>query len=73
MKKIIFLLMLSFASYVALPTHSFAQAEEKTKVKKTSTPGQKVANTFRKKSNKRYKGVKVKEKVDSPSTGSSPK
>jgi hypothetical protein len=71
MKKIIFLLLVSFASAVALPTSSMAQTVEKTKVKKTSTPGQKVANTFRKKRNKRYKGVKVKQKIEAPSKGSS--
>jgi ABC-type metal ion transport system substrate-binding protein len=70
MKKIVFLLLFSFGSYIALPVQSSAQTEQKVKVKKTSTPGQKVANTFRSKSHKKYKGVKVKEKIDKPSTGS---
>ncbi|HSU49782.1 MAG TPA: hypothetical protein VLJ41_04315 [Segetibacter sp.] len=69
MKKIIFVLLISFGSFIALPVKSSAQTEQKVKVKKTSTPGQKIANTFRKKSHKKYKGVKVKEKVDKPSTG----
>jgi hypothetical protein len=42
-------------------------------VKKTSTPTQKVANTFRKKRNKKYNGVKVKHKVEAPSKGTSSK
>ncbi|MCW3114925.1 MAG: hypothetical protein JWR18_3321 [Segetibacter sp.] len=71
MKKIIFLLIVSLATAIATPSVSIAQTVEKVKVKKTSTPGQKVANTFRKKRNKKYKGVKVKHKVAAPSTGSS--
>lgn len=64
-------MLVSFAAAVATPSSSMAQTEEKVKVKKTSTPGQKVANTFRKKRNKKYKGVKVKHKVEAPSKGTS--
>ena len=57
MKKVLFLLM--FATTASL----YVSAQEKvvkdeTKVKKTTTAGEKVHNTFSK--HKHYKGVKVK-------------
>lgn len=55
MKKLLFLLMLTFSIGIA------AQAQEgKDKIKKTSTAGQKVHNTLSK--HKHYKGYKVKHK-----------
>jgi hypothetical protein len=69
MKKVIMLLMLSFGLAVFATSDGIAQTDEKVKVKKTSTAGQKVTNTFRKKHRKHYKGVKAKVKVDKPSTG----
>lgn len=61
MKKIAFILALSFA----LATVGYAQQgqdAQHTKVKKTSTLGQKVHNTFSK--NKHYNGYKVKKTKD---------
>ncbi len=55
MKKLFFLLMLTFTISIA----SYAQ-EVKDKVKKTSTVPQKVHNTFSK--NKQHKGYKSKHK-----------
>lgn len=52
MKKLLFLLVFGCSLSLA------ANAQEKTEVKKTTTPVQKVANPFRK--HKRYKGYKVK-------------
>ncbi len=52
MKKLLFLLMLSFTIGFA------AKAQDKDKVKKTSTPVQKVHNTVSR--HKKYKGYKVK-------------
>ena len=54
MKKLFFFLLLS----TAISFTSFAQ--DKDKVKKTSTMGQKVHNTFSK--HKKYKGYKIKHK-----------
>lgn len=56
MKKLIFFLMLTFTSSIAL----YAQ-DVKDKVKKTSTVPQKVHNTFSK--NKHHKGYKAKHKA----------
>ena len=61
--------MLSIGCCIVMPEKSVAQTEQKVKVKKTSTVGQKVANSFRKKPRKKYKGVKVKQKIERPSTG----
>ena len=58
MKKLTVLLMLICAFCVT----TFAQTETKDKVKKTSTFGQKVHNTFSK--HKRYNGYKVKRKKE---------
>lgn len=55
MKKILTMLLLM----VGIGFAAHAQ-ETQVKVKKTTTPGQKIHNTFSK--NKRYKGVKVKAK-----------
>ncbi len=52
MKK--FLSVLAFAMCISFSTH----AQDTTKVKKTSSPTQKVHNTFSK--HKRYNGYKVK-------------
>lgn len=73
MKKIIFLLMLTIGCCLAMPEQTVAQTEQKTKVKKTTTVGQKVTNTFRKKHRKRYDGVKAKTKIEKPSVGTSNK
>jgi hypothetical protein len=55
MKKLMMMLVLTFAIGFG------ASAQEvKTEVKKTTTPGQKVHNTFSK--HKHYKGYKVKRK-----------
>ena len=59
MKKLLFLLMLTFS--VGLVASAQVK-DEKVKVKKTSTVGQKVHNTFSK--HKHYKGHKIKQKVD---------
>lgn len=59
MKKFLFLLMLACTIGFAA---SAQVKDEKAKVKKTSTVGQKVHNTFSK--HKRYKGHKVKHKVE---------
>ena len=56
MKRILMLIA------VVLFTGMAAQAQTEIKVKKTTTPGQKVHNTFSK--HKRYKGYKVKGKVN---------
>ena len=53
MKKLLFLLMISFS--ISLATNA---QDDKDKVKKTSTVPQKVHNTFSK--HKHYKGYKVK-------------
>jgi len=53
MKKLLFLLMLTFS--ISLATHA---QDDKDKVKKTSTVPQKVHNTFSK--HKHYKGYKAK-------------
>jgi hypothetical protein len=53
MKKLFFLLTLFFS--ISITTHA---QDSKDKVKKTSTPTQKVHNTFSK--HKHYKGYKVK-------------
>jgi hypothetical protein len=60
MKKLLFLLMLGGTLSVAATAQD--KAKEETKVKKTSTVGQKVHNTFSK--HKKYKGHKVKHKVE---------
>jgi hypothetical protein len=57
MKKLIFLLMLSFS--IGIVAHA---QDDKNKVKKTSTVPQKVHNTFSK--HKKHKGYKVKHKHD---------
>ncbi len=54
MKKILFILLVMFTINITL------HAQEKDKVKKTSTLPQKVHNTFSK--HKKYKGYKVKRK-----------
>jgi ABC-type metal ion transport system substrate-binding protein len=57
MKKKLLLLMMMFA----IAATSFAQdkvVKDRTKVRKTSTPGQKVHNVFHK--HKHYSGYKVK-------------
>ena len=59
MKKFLLLLMLTCTMGIVA---SAQVKEEKSKVKKTSTVGQKIHNTFSK--NKRYKGHKVKHKVE---------
>jgi hypothetical protein len=53
MKKLLLFLMLTLSAGIA--AHS---QDNKDKVKKTSTPGQKVHNTFSK--HKHYKGYKAK-------------
>jgi Ni/Co efflux regulator RcnB len=55
MKKLLFLILLAMS--VSIATHA---QETKDKVKKTSTMGQKVHNTFSK--HKHYKGYKTKHK-----------
>ena len=55
MKKLLLFLMLTFSISIA----KYAQ-DGKDKIKKTSTSGQKVHNTFSK--HKHYKGYKVKHK-----------
>jgi hypothetical protein len=60
MKKLLFLLI--FGSALSVAATAQAKAKEETKVKKTSTVGQKVHNTFSK--HKKYKGHKVKHKVE---------
>lgn len=73
MKKLLFSLTLLFAvGYAANAQTTEVKANdkkvkvetatEKTKVKKTSTPGQKVHNLFHRK-HKKYNGVKVKHEV----------
>ena len=54
MKKLLFLLMLTFS--ISMMAH----AQDKDKLKKTSTMGQKVHNTVSK--HKHYKGYKIKHK-----------
>ncbi len=56
MKKMIVLLVMAF-----IYTGAAAQ-ETEVKVKKTSSPKQKVQNVFRKDKDKKYNGVKVKSK-----------
>lgn len=56
MKKVLMLIAVIFFTGMA------AQAQTDVKVKKTATPGQKIHNTFSK--HKRYKGYKVKGKVN---------
>lgn len=60
MKKIAFLLMLTFAA--ATVTFAQQEAQKDTKVKKTSSLGEKVHNTFSKR--KHYNGYKVKKTHD---------
>ena len=55
MKKLLFLVMLTLTIGIAAKAQ-----DEKDKVKKTSTPMQKVHNTFS--HHKKYKGYKVKHK-----------
>lgn len=58
-------LLIAIIMFLALGSVSFAQEkkkEVKEKVKKTSTIPQKVHNTFSK--HKKYKGYKVKHKVE---------
>lgn len=57
MKKLIFLLILSFG--IGIAAHA---QDDKNKVKRTSTVPQKVHNTFSK--HKKHKGYKVKHKHD---------
>lgn len=54
MKKLLFFVVLSFSIGVAAK----AQDDDKDKVKKTSTPVQKVHNTVSR--HKKYKGYKIK-------------
>ncbi|MDQ6756495.1 MAG: hypothetical protein M3004_06130 [Bacteroidota bacterium] len=54
MKKLLFLVIISLSLGIAV------NAQEKDKVKKTSTIPQKVHNTFSK--HKKYKGYKIKRK-----------
>jgi len=62
MKKLILSIMMILAIGFASFTHAQDRVEKKTvKVKKTSTLGQKVHNTFHK--HKKYNGYKVKTKV----------
>lgn len=61
MKKLTLVLMMMLGFSIA-----FAQTPEKTKVKRTSTVGQKVHNVFSK--HKHYNGYKVKKKVEKPKT-----
>ena len=61
MKKLLFFLMLTFS--MGIVAHA---QDDKDKVKKTSTPTQKVHNTFSK--NKKYKGYKVKHKHNGVTT-----
>jgi hypothetical protein len=55
MKKLLLFLMLTFS--IGIIAHA---QDDKDKVKKTSTPGQKVHNTFSK--HKHHKGYKIKHK-----------
>ena len=59
MKKLLFLMMFGLTLSVAASAQD--KQKEETKVKKTSTIGQKVHNTFSK--HKRHKGHKTKHKV----------
>ncbi len=56
MKRLLMLIAVMFFTGIA------ANAQTEVKVEKTTTPGQKVHNTFSK--HKRYKGYKVKGKVN---------
>ncbi len=58
MKKLFFFLMIAGTISVAATAQEKVEKKE-VKIKKTSTPGQKVHNTFSK--HKHYDGVKVKE------------
>ncbi|WP_018616446.1 hypothetical protein [Segetibacter koreensis] len=64
MKKAVMTIML-FAG-IAIGASAQEGTLQKEKVKKTSTIPQKVHNTFSK--HKKYSGVKVKRKVDKPSS-----
>ncbi|MDB5199614.1 MAG: hypothetical protein JWO92_1577 [Chitinophagaceae bacterium] len=57
MKKLLFLLMLTFTIGIAAKAQ-----DDKDKIKKTSTPVQKVHNTVSR--HKKYKGYKTKHKND---------
>ncbi|MEO8766617.1 MAG: hypothetical protein ABI416_20110 [Ginsengibacter sp.] len=61
MKKLLFLLMLTFS--IGIVAHA---QDDKDKTKKTSTVPQKVHNTFSK--HKHHKGYKVKHKKDGVTT-----
>lgn len=61
MKKMLLFLMIAGTLSVAATAQEKVEKKEVT-VKKTSTPGQKVHNTFSK--HKHYSGTKVKEKKE---------
>ena len=62
MKKIIALIMMVCTISLTAFAQTVSKDKDKDKVKKTSTLGQKVHNTFSK--HKRYNGYKVKHKAD---------